>query len=396
MFYRFAASWVFREMFLVGNPLLNLGVEVFEKLRSGEKYPRWESMFLAVIEFGEGFLQFLPLIATLFVAALVLFVAERIFSSKATQVGEKQKFTKPLVMLGLSAICLIGVILALPLGAGLKGNLLSLLGLVLTGIIGLSSTTFVSNAMAGFMIRSVGSFRSGDFIKVESHFGRVSERGLFHTEIQTEDRDLTTLPNLYLVMNPVSVVRSSGTIVSANISLGYDVRHDEVETYLKRAAEAAGLDEPFVQVLELGDFTVVYRIAGFLKDTKGLVTARSRIRVEAMNTLHEAGIEIMSPSVMMQRPISSEERIMPKGHGYRKMAKKRDAVLVEEKIFDKAERAENLERLQEALKDLGQRRAELEKSIQVADADAMPGLEKDLSILDAEIESVNAALEGEG
>ena len=44
-------------------------------------------------------------------------------------------------------------------------------------------------------------------------FGRVTERGLFHTEIQTEDRDLVTLPNLYLVTNPVKVVRTFLTVL---------------------------------------------------------------------------------------------------------------------------------------------------------------------------------------
>ena len=65
-------------------------------------------------------------------------------------------------------------------------------------------------------LRAVRNFRMGDFIRVAEHFGRVSERGLFHTEIQTENRDLTTLPNLFLVTHPVTTIRTSGTIVSTN------------------------------------------------------------------------------------------------------------------------------------------------------------------------------------
>ena len=52
---------------------------------------------------------------------------------------------------------------------------------------------------------------TGDFISAGDQFGRVTERGLFHTEIQTETRDLTTVPNLFLVTHPVTTVRSSGT-----------------------------------------------------------------------------------------------------------------------------------------------------------------------------------------
>ena len=58
-----------------------------------------------------------------------------------------------------------------------RGQLLALLGLALTAVIALSSTTFVANAMAGLMLRSVKSFRPGDFIRVGEQSGRVTERG---------------------------------------------------------------------------------------------------------------------------------------------------------------------------------------------------------------------------
>ncbi len=70
--------------------------------------------------------------------------------------------------------------------------------------------------------------------------------GSSYSEDRSEDRDLTTLPNLYLVTTPVTVVRSSGTIVSATVSLGYDVPRSRIEALLKQAAERAELVEPFV------------------------------------------------------------------------------------------------------------------------------------------------------
>jgi small conductance mechanosensitive channel len=149
---------------------------------------------------------------TLFIVAIGLIFSDWLLKKRSRWIGKQQNFVRPLVMLGLTAVSLISVIIALPIAEGTTNQLLGLLGLVLTGMIALSSTTFVANAMAGLMIRSVSSFRLGDFISVQDHFGRVSGRGLFHTEIQTEDRDLTTLPNLFLITNPVKVVRSSGTI----------------------------------------------------------------------------------------------------------------------------------------------------------------------------------------
>ena len=68
------------------------------------------------------------------------------------------------------------------------------------------------------MLRAINNFRLGDFIEVEGeHFGRVTEIDLFHTEIQTKDRDLLTLPNLFLITHPVKVIHASGTMIGCEI-----------------------------------------------------------------------------------------------------------------------------------------------------------------------------------
>lgn len=349
----------------------------------------------AALNLGEVFPQYIPLIVTLVIVAAGLSFADWALKKRSQWVGSRQNFVRPLVMLGITAVALIAIIIALPLKEGTTNQLLGLLGLVLTGIIGLSSTTFVSNAMAGLMLRSVGSFRSGDFIKVDSHFGRVSGRGLFHTEIQTEDRDLTTLPNLYLVSNPVKVVRSSGTIVSANISLGYDANESRVEGLLIEAAKKAGLEEPFVHVVDLGDYTVSYRVSGFLEDIKRLVTARSRLRIESMNTLHDAGIEVMSPAVMMQRPIPSETRIMPERGESSPLPPLTDKPLPEERIFDKAEKAEAIERLEKELAEQEEAKAGLLKELEKASEEDKIELKNGIDELDTKIERLQKSLETE-
>ena len=348
-----------------------------------------------VLNIVDAFPDYIPLIVTLAIVAAGLSFANWALKKRSRWVGRQQNFVRPLVMLGLSAVALISVIIALPIGEGTKNQLLGLLGLVLTGIIGLSSTSFVSNAMAGLMLRSVGSFRSGDFIEVQGNFGRVSARGLFHTEIQTENRDLNTLPNLFLVSNPVKVVRSSGTIVSAKVSLGYDTSQSRVEALLKEAAKRAGLGEPFVQVVELGDFSVNYRVAGFLEEVKGLVTARSNLRIEILNTLHNADIEIMSPSVMMQRPIPSGERLMPR----REISSRIDAggneALPEEIIFDKADEAEKAEMQEKELAKLKEERDALKKEIDEADEDRKALIQSKIGKLEDEMDGIRSSLVGE-
>lgn len=68
-----------------------------------------------------------------------------------------------------------------------------------------SSTTMFSNIIAGNMMRFTRPFITGDFIRVNDYAGRVTERGLFDCEIQTENRELIVIPNNFLINNPVTV-----------------------------------------------------------------------------------------------------------------------------------------------------------------------------------------------
>lgn len=247
-------------------------------------------------------------------------------------------------MLGLTLLGLVAIVLALPLAESTKHDLINLLAVLGSGALALSSTTFLSNVLAGLMLRSVRNFELGDFVRCDGHFGRVTERGLVHTEIQTEDRDLTTLPNLLLIQNPVTVVRASGTILSTQVSLGYDLSRVEIETALTAAAEAADLDEPFVQILELGDFSVTYRVAGLLQDVRQLISARSRLNAKVLDYLHDADIEIVSPTFMNTRAFGAETKVIPPTASADK-DRPSEGGSVEDLAFDKADLAQSVDQL---------------------------------------------------
>ncbi len=297
-----------------------------------------------------------------------------------------------LVMLALTLAGVLVVILSLPINDSTRGQLLSLLGIVLSAAIALSSTTIIGNAMAGLVLRATRSFRAGDFIRVGEHFGRVSERGILHVEIQTEDRDLTTLPNLFLVSNPIKVVRSSGTIVSAVVSLGYDVARSDVRGCLISAAEAAGLEDPFVQVVELGDFSVSYRVGGLLTEVKLVLSTRSKLREGILDQLHGAGIEIVSPNFMNTRPIPEGKLFIPSAPI--RPARHDPEENLESLVFDKAEEAEKIEDLRKRFKGLSERLHEIEGLLKDATNDAgRASLEAERDRLTAERQRLEEALE---
>jgi small-conductance mechanosensitive channel len=154
------------------------------------------------------------------------------------------------------------------------------------------------------------------------------------------------------VNHAVTVTRATGTIVSATVSLGYDVPRARVKELLLQAAGEVPLEEPFVQVLELGDFSVTYRVAGLLSEVKQVISARSTLRCQILDALHTGGIEIMSPNFMNQRVLDPSKKVVPRAsHASSPEAVQESSP--EALAFDKADQAESVEKMQERHVQLG-------------------------------------------
>jgi len=191
----------------------------------------------------QNFWPVLPVIGGFFGYALLITLLHR-FLARRVIFFRRHPFGLFILTLTLLFIGLATALLFLPanlIPESFKGQLLGLFGVVFSGAVAISSTTFIGNAMAGAMLRSVNNFRIGDVVQVADYMGRITERGLFHVELQTEDRDLMTLPNMYLINHPVKVMTASGTIISAEVSLGYDVYRKDVEAALLDAITETGL-----------------------------------------------------------------------------------------------------------------------------------------------------------
>jgi small-conductance mechanosensitive channel len=272
----------------------------------------------------------------------------------------KGTITGQLISVIIALIGALAVTITLPIDQSIKGQIISLIGLVLSAAIALSSTTIIGNALAGLMNSSIQNFKLGDFVRIENNFGRVTKKGLFRTEIQTEDRNLTSLPNLYIASHPLKIVRDSGTIISTTVSLGYDLNRSDVEKILLTAANEAGLTEQFVYIANLGDFSVTYKINGLLTDTKKYFTTSSLLNAKVMDNLHKAGIEIVSPDFMNQRQVN-EAKFIPKITKPEKSD--HTEKLPEEIVFDKAIEADKIEEKSQSLEKIENQITELKQSL---------------------------------
>lgn len=333
------------------------------------------------------------------VAVLIYLMHRRMLAFYANKPA--QQHYRQLIMACVVLIGLILAVLLMPVGDEMRGQLLSFMGILLSATIALSSTTLVGNAMAGLMVRSLRNCHVGDYIKVGEHFGRISQMDLLHVEIQTEDRDLTTLPNLYIVTNPVTVLRDSGTFLHVEVSLGYDVPRQKVETALIDAANRTELDKAFVQIRHLGDFSVSYRISGMLTDISKLISTRRKLRANTLDALHDADIEIVSPNFMNTRAINANVPVRPDDSTVLRTPV--DYHDPDEAVFDKATQAEALEELKREYTEASQRLLELEQSLK----DVGPGeerrplslekkkLEASMARISKKIEVAEASLNGD-
>ncbi len=323
--------------------------------------------------------DFVPAIVTI-ILVVGGFMASNLFLIRHYQAEPKYRYRLHLIKFAIAFVGILLVIVVLPFSDSTRGQLLSLIGIVLSATIALSSTTFVGNAMAGVMLRSLRSFRIGDFIRVGENFGRVSEMGLLHVEIQTTDRDLMTLPNLYVVTQPTKVIHATGTIISAEVTLGYDVSRRDAESALLEAAQQTGLADPFVLIMKLGDYSVTYQVNGLLSEVKQLLSFRSTLHKRMLDHLHQRGIEIVSPSFMNTRAYPAEKQFIPE-HGLVEHVET-EAGKAEEVVFDIAEDAASLEQMREAYKKLLAQIQDLDKQLEKSIEDQQrKELSKDLERL---------------
>ncbi|MFW8592338.1 mechanosensitive ion channel domain-containing protein [Glaciecola sp. 2405UD65-10] len=325
--------------------------------------------------------DWLILLITLTLSGAVLSGLNWLLLTKHKELSAEQRLPRQLTMLAFTIVAIVAVVLSLPVQESSRNQLLALLGVLISGVIAFSSTTIVSNLMAGIVLSLNRPFRTGDYIKCNGFAGRVIEKGLLDTEIQTEQRTLIHVANSQLITAPVEVVRSSGTFISAEISIGYDTHHSLLSKHLEKAAQNAGLSDAFVHVTALGDFSVSYKVVGMLLDTKSMLTTRSKLHVAILDELHNNDIEILSPKFVASRTTDPDKQFIAKAK-----AKQIKETLTQEDIaFDKAEEAEKIDSQKSALQE---RLAELKQSLSDASEEQKEAMKLEITSVQESLKQI--------
>ncbi len=176
-------------------------------------------------------------------------------------------------------------------------------------VVSLGSTSVVGNVMAGLVMTYMRPFRIGDYIRYDDTEGEVIEKTMLVTRIRTRKNEIVTIPNSNMMSSQTSNFTLSaqryGVIVHTKITIGYDEPWHKIESLLLEAADRTdGIKKdpkPFVRITTLDDFYVEYEINGCTDRAKTMPVVYSTLHQNILDTMHDAGVEIMSPHIEAHR-----------------------------------------------------------------------------------------------
>ena len=167
----------------------------------------------------------------------------------------------------------------------------------------------LSNLIAGLVLTYMRLFRIGDRVKIGDVSGDVIEKSLLVTRLKTPMNEIISIPNS-TVMSSHTINYSieslnQGLVLSASVTIGYDVPWKDVHQALLEAAERTPQflkdPKPFVLQTGLEDFYVGYAVYGYTRGANNQASIHSQLFSNIQDTFNEAGIEIMSPHYRAER-----------------------------------------------------------------------------------------------
>jgi small-conductance mechanosensitive channel len=170
-------------------------------------------------------------------------------------------------------------------------------------LVSLSSSTALSNMIAGIVITYTGAFRIGDRVKLGDAFGDISETSLLATRVRTIKNETITIPNSIALSTAVTnysrEARTRGLILHTTVTIGYDAPWRHVHDLLIEAARSTpGVladPPPFVWQTALNDFYVSYEINAYTASAFEMIDTYAALHARIQDSFYAAGVEIMSP-----------------------------------------------------------------------------------------------------
>ena len=184
----------------------------------------------------------------------------------------------------------------------------------------LGAASVTANIAAGIVITYMRPFQVGDHVAIDDIEGDVVERTLLVTRLNTLRNEDVTVPNAKVlgdsITNFTRNANEHGIVVSARISIGYDVPWHKVrELLLDAASRSDGIDatpSPFVRQVSLEDFYIVYDVCGTTRTPQNRGAILSELHAHILDVFNAAGVEILSPHFEAGRDGKASTVIVPR------------------------------------------------------------------------------------
>ncbi|HQQ76169.1 MAG TPA: mechanosensitive ion channel [Thermoanaerobaculia bacterium] len=217
--------------------------------------------------------------------------------------GFERDWARPTYDIVRFLIIAFAVVVAFPYIPGSQSAAFKGVSLFLGVLFSLSSSSAISNIVAGAILTYTKAFRIGDRVKIADTVGDVVEKSLLVTRVRTIKNVDITIPNGMVlgshILNYSTSARDKGLILNTSVTIGYDAPWRDVHAALLAAARATDhvleTPPPFVLQTSLDDFYVSYEINVYTDEASRMAATYSDLHANIQDKFNEAGIEIMSP-----------------------------------------------------------------------------------------------------
>jgi len=268
-------------------------------------------LFSELASFGRTIIDYTPnLILLAFICLITSYlvkVNEYIFGElrdgKLSIRGFYPDWAAPTAKLFRALILIASVIVAFPYLPGSESPAFKGISVFVGVLLSLGSTSAMAHAVAGTILTYMRAFQVGDFVRIGSEVGEVTEKTLLVTRVCTQKNEVVTIPNGTVlggvVVNYSAEARKGGVIFHTVATIGYSAPWRQVHELLISAALATQdvLHDPppFVLQTALNDFYVSYELNAYTAKPRNMLIIYSTLHQNIQDKFNEAGVEINSP-----------------------------------------------------------------------------------------------------
>jgi small-conductance mechanosensitive channel/CRP-like cAMP-binding protein len=212
------------------------------------------------------------------------------------------------LMMVLAWAFVVAVVLNTTLGFDITKIFVS--SALIAGAIGLGLQETLRNLFSGLMFQVARPFVPGDWVRFQSHVGRVSGTSWAATEIVTRSNERVKIPNSMLITQPLMNYAAAAVADEITIAISYDDAPGRVKeavlNVVRDIPHVLADPPPQVYAWEYGDYAIKYRVKYWLGDYTVQETVRDTLCSSLWYALRRHAIDIPYPTQTLQmqrRPV---------------------------------------------------------------------------------------------